>query len=424
MRKPFCNAACLRRIRQANLLWNSLDNFLRIISLDGNKSVRVTMKTIFWIAGENSGDLHAGHVMAEMNARFGKYRHVGIGGPRMREQGFHSYYPFQQFNVMGFVEVFKHLRFFLKVEKDIRRRLTDDPPDLVILVDYPGFNMRIARIADDLGIPVLWYISPQFWAWKHNRVFDLKSYTRHVACILPFEKDLLDINRVNCSYVGHPIAEEITLELNREDFARFFGLDPDKTWVGFVPGSRDMEIERLLPVYAAASRMFDHTKCQVLVSKAHSVNNKLFLDLLRLHGGDDLHVIDGHRYEMMKYCRALAVTSGTATLEAAYLGTPTVIVYKTSRISYELGKRYIRIKRIGLPNIVLEEDVLPELIQQQATPGAIYRTLLNLLEDSPERRAIERKLADIHRMLGEKQASKEVANLAENLLESRMYVSL
>ncbi|MCD4828020.1 MAG: lipid-A-disaccharide synthase [Candidatus Cloacimonetes bacterium] len=382
------------------------------------------MKTIFWLAGETSGDLHASEVIAELTRRFGKYRHIGIGGPRMKERGLEQLYPFNRFNVMGFTEVIKHLRFFMKVEKRIRKLLRQELPDLVVLVDYPGFNLRIARIADDEGIPVLYYICPQFWAWNHKRVHQLKDYTRHVACILPFEKDLLDIHRINATYVGHPIAEEVNIELGREGFAEAHGLDPDMQWIGFLPGSRDMEIERLLPLYLEASRYFDRTRYQLLISKSHSVSNKLFFDMIEQYDAGHVHIIGGNTYEMMKYCRALACTSGTATLEAAYIGTPAVIVYKASKLTYFVAKRYVGIERIGLPNIVLGENVLPELIQDAATPGALYQRMLFLLEDGPERERIIAKLGELHEMLGGKHASSEVADLMEKLLESRLYVSL
>ena len=382
------------------------------------------MKTIFWSAGENSGDLHGSRVMMELKRRYSKHRHVGIGGPRMKEQGLEQMFPFSRFNVMGFTEVAKHLRFFMKVEKEVKQLFESDPPDLVVLVDYPGFNLRVAKMADDEGIPVLYYICPQFWAWKHDRVHQLKDYTRHVACIMPFEKDLLDIHRINCSFVGHPIAEEIQLEMSREEFAKFNDLDPEKQWIGFLPGSRNMEIERLLPLYLETAGYFDRTKYELLLSKSHSVDDKLFYGLVKQYNADYLHIIGANTYEMMKYCRALACTSGTATLESAYLGTPSVIVYKTTKLSYIIAKRYVGIKRIGLPNIVLSEDILPELIQNDATPNSLFQRLRFLLEDSPERDRIMRKLGNLQQELGEKSASGEVADLIENLLETRFYVSV
>jgi lipid-A-disaccharide synthase len=174
--------------------------------------------------------------MNHLNKEIPYIRHTGIGGSRMKAEGLKQLFPFERFAVMGFIEVLKHLRFFLQVEKAIKKQFRNEKPDLVILVDYPGLNLRIAKLACDFAIPVLYFIVPQFWAWKHNRVYQLKDYTRQIACILPFEEELLRIHNINATYVGHPIAEEINFELDRDGFARFYGLDPKKSWIGFDPG--------------------------------------------------------------------------------------------------------------------------------------------------------------------------------------------
>jgi lipid-A-disaccharide synthase len=374
------------------------------------------MKNVFWIAGEGSGDLHAANVIRALRERGYEAQHAGIGGPRMEAEGFISLFPFERFAVMGFAEVVKHLRFFLKVRKEIKRRFNDEEPDLVVLVDYPGLNLQVAKMADDLSIPVLYYICPQFWAWKHERVYKLRDYTRHVACILPFEKDLLDIHRINSSYVGHPIAEEITISLSREEFALKYGLDPSRKWIGFLPGSRQMEFEKMMPAYIEAMKRLDTSKYEFLISKAPAFSTKAFYDLLKRHQLQHAFVIGGDAYHLMKHSDVLAVTSGTASLEAAYLGTPMAICYRTSMISYEIGKRLVRIKRIGLPNIVLDENVVPELIQHDATGKRIARTLERLLQPHEQER-IRTRLTDLHALLGAKSASREVAELVEHILK-------
>ncbi|MCB5223551.1 MAG: lipid-A-disaccharide synthase [Candidatus Cloacimonadaceae bacterium] len=371
---------------------------------------------IFWLAGENSGDLHASLVMETLNKDMPNLRHSGIGGARMQAFGLKPLMPFTRFNVMGFLEVAEHLGFFLKAEREIKSFLKKEKPDLAILVDYPGFNLRIAKIADELRIPVLYFICPQFWAWKHGRVRKLRGSVRHVACILPFEKELLDIHNVTSSYVGHPIAEEISYELDREGFARFFGLVPKSRWLGFFPGSRDNEVQKMLPIYLDAARELASQGFQILISKANSVSHQLFVELMEKHGFEGLAVIDGYRHEMMKYCELLVCTSGTATLEAGFIGTPLLICYKTSRISYWIGRHFVRIERIGLPNIILEKDLLPELVQNDCQAKTITREALALLDDPERMKMIRENLLTLRESLSEPKTSQEMLRVVKQLL--------
>nr|MDK2850769.1 lipid-A-disaccharide synthase [Candidatus Cloacimonadota bacterium] len=374
--------------------------------------------SIFWLAGESSGDMHCELIMKAL-ARDGKrYHHVGIGGPRMQAQGLKPLFDFDRFSVMGFVEVIRHLAFFAKVERRIKQYFEQDKPDLVILADYPGLNLRIAAIADDMRIPVLYYIAPQFWAWKHERVFKLKANVRHTACILPFEEDLLSIHNINCSYVGHPISEEIHHELDREAFARFYNLNINKKWLGFFPGSRNSEVKKMLPVFLKAASKWDVEEYEILVSKSHSVSHQLFLDMVSQSGLQNLNIIDGYNYDMMKHCVALVCTSGTVTLEAAYVGTPSVICYKANPISYQIGKHLIRVSRIGLPNIILDNDVLPELVQNDMNPDNIYKQVNDLLPPNPRRDVVLLELRKLHAMLSDKRPSEEVPKIISHLLDT------
>lgn len=376
-----------------------------------------TSKKIFWLAGENSGDLHASQVMHKLNDEIPYIRHIGIGGNRMKAEGLTQLFPFERFAVMGFVEVLKHIFFFLKVEITIKKIFKSEKPDLVILVDYPGLNLRIAKIADDLGIDVLYFIVPQFWAWKHQRVYKLRDYTRQVACILPFELELLNIHNIKSTYVGHPIAEEIKFELDRNSFARFFGLNPDKKWIGFFPGSRNNEVERLLKIYLETINHFDSDEYQFLFSKARSVSHNLYTHILSNYSKKHPYVIDGYNYEMMKYCEFLVIKSGTSTLEAAYIGTPTVIVYVANRLSYEIGKRFVRINKIGLPNLILEKDVLPELIQDDVNPQKIVEQIVRFTSDADLVSTTKAELRKIHDLLGDRITSKETVKIIREMLK-------
>ncbi len=386
--------------------------------------IELDKKKIFWIAGERSGDLHASNVLKTLKKSLYDYYNLGIGGPLMQKQGLKPLFPFNRFAVMGFVEVLKHLKFFLKVEKRIQWEFENNPPDLVVLVDYPGFNMRIARMADNLGIPVLYYVSPQFWAWKHKRVHQLKDYTRHVAVILPFEKELLDIHRVNCTYVGHPIAEEISIDNTREQFARAHNLDMGKKWLGFFPGSREIEVSKMLPPFLNAIKLFDPNEYEFLISTTSNIGTETYLDMTRQANLRNFHLIEKGNYSMMAHCDFLVVTSGTATIETAFIGTPFIIVYKTSWLSYELGKRLVKIKRIGLPNIILEDDVIPELIQGDVNGKTIHQHIMRYMNDETLYRQMRERLREIHKLLGEKEASVETARIALNLLQDPSWIDV
>lgn len=373
---------------------------------------------IFWLAGESSGDLHCELIMKALAKDGLRYEHVGIGGPKMQAQGLRALFPFERFAVMGFVEVLAHLPFFLKVERRIRRLFKEEKPDIAILADYPGLNLRIAHLADEYRIPVLYYICPQFWAWKHERVFKLKMSTKHVACILPFEEEMLNIHNVTNSFVGHPIVEEIEYMGDRQHFARFFDLDPEKKWIGYMPGSRNSEIQKMLPVFLESAKAWDAKEYEILISKSHGVEHLRFMNIIEKTKLPNLHIIDGYTYDMMRSCEALVCTSGTVTLEAAYVGTPAVICYKANPISYLIGKHFIRVSHIGLPNIILDEKVLPELIQKDVTPKNINSELNKLMHDAVQRESILQKLYNIRAMLSSKRPSVEIPKIIEHLLET------
>ncbi len=374
--------------------------------------------TIFWLAGESSGDLHCELIMKALAKDGKRYRHVGIGGPKMQAQGLSPLFDFERFAVMGFVEVIRHLGFFMKVQRRIKHFFEDQKPDLVILADYPGLNLRVAAMADEQRIPVLYYIAPQFWAWKHERVFKLKANVKFTACILPFEEDLLSIHNVTSSYVGHPIAEEIEHKLDHDTFAKFFHLNKNKIWLGFFPGSRNSEVKRMLPVFLEAARKWPSEEYEILISKSHNVNHQLFMDLVSDTGMRNLNIIDGYTYDMMKHCETLVCTSGTVTLESAYVGTASVICYKTNPISYLIGRQLVRVSHIGLPNIILDNDVLPELVQGDVKPDKIYSAVNALLPGSPRYDVVQLELRKLRAVLSDKKPSEEMPKIISQLLET------
>ncbi len=374
-------------------------------------------RKIFWLVGEKSGDLHASGVLNYCRQQHPDWEHFGVGGRLMEAQGFRSLFPFARFNVMGFLEVIRHLSFFAQVEKDIGKILQRESPDAVVLVDYPGLNMRIARLAKNMKIKVLYYICPQFWAWKKHRIFQLRDYSDVIGYILPFEGDYFADSKIKATYTGHPISEEIIVKSSRAEFANEFELDADKKWITFFPGSRDTEIRNLLPVYLKAMGLLLPEGYQFLLSRADTVSLKLFDSILPEYPVEGLKIIEGRNYELMAHSDFVCAKSGTTTLETAYSGTPFIICYKTSWFSYYLGRLLVKIKWIGLPNIILNDSVIPEFIQQQANPEAISSRIRYFLQNPGEYRQMKQKLEKLHQMLGKKSASEEVTHLLEDMVK-------
>ncbi|MEA2095814.1 MAG: lipid-A-disaccharide synthase [Candidatus Cloacimonadota bacterium] len=372
-------------------------------------------KRIFWIAGENSGDLHASIVLKKLNKQYSNIENFGIGGEKMKSHGFRAIYPFERFSVMGFIEVVKHLAFFAGVERHIKDIFKNDPPDLVILVDYPGLNMRIAKLAKSYNISVLYFIVPQFWAWKYKRIFKLQKYTDHIAYILPFEGKHFSKHNIAASFVGHPISEEISIKLSKEQFAQKYDLDENKEWLGFLPGSRNAELKNMLPEFVNAIEKFDCNKYEFLISQASSVSTNLFQQIIN-KTDKNIIIVRDMNYEIMKHCNFLTVTSGTATIETAYLGTPFIIVYKTSNSSYQIGKRFIKINKIGLPNIVIEKNIVPELIQDDVNGKNIHAKITDILSNEKKYNKISEELKELHDILGSKTPSTEVADIIGEMI--------
>ena len=366
--------------------------------------------------GEKSGDLHTSHVMEQLKKTMPETQHAGIGGPLMQSQGLKALFPFEKFLIMGFAEVLKHIPFIMKVESSIKQYLAKNKPDLVVLVDYPGLNLRVAEMASKMGFKVFYFICPQFWAWKHYRVLKLQKYCHHVACILPFEKEMLDKYNINSTYVGHPVTEEIEYKLDKKEFAEKFNLDINKKWIAFFPGSRANEVQSLLPIYIETIKRLKKLKpdYEFLISKANSVSDKLFAS--KAFTEAEFTVIEGYSYEMMKYSDFLTVKSGTSTIEVASIVTPFAIVYKANYLSYKLAKKIIKVKFIGLPNIIFDKPIIPELIQKDVNPDKIIETILFFMDNEKEYSQMSEDFKDLHNILGHESASKQVSGLINKIL--------
>lgn len=381
------------------------------VRVSGTASSERRNPTIFISAGEESGDLHGAALARALRERFPDARLIGLGGARMQAEGVQTLAGLDELAVMGFVEVLKHLPFFVGLRKRVFAALAAERVDLVIPIDYPGFNLRLARHAKASGIPVLYYIAPQVWAWHKSRVRDLARDADEVAVVLPFEEDFLRRGGVNARFVGHPLLDRAAPDLPRDAWARAKGLDPHRPILALFPGSRAQEVRRHLELFqSAADRIVARRPdAQPVVGVPRGIDRGLYAGvrypLVESAGG------------LLAYATAAIAKSGTTTLEAGLALTPLVVVYRMNAASYALARRVVKVPHIALANLIAEERVAPEFVQDAATPEALADAVLPLLDaESDARRKMVAGLARVRERLGGPGASRRVAELAGELL--------
>ncbi len=370
--------------------------------------------TVLLLAGEASGDHHGAGVARALRAALPGARLTGLGGPAMAAEGVELLAGLDQLAVMGFVEVVRHLAFFRSLERRIQALLDSGEVDLVLPIDYPGLNLRIAREAHARGLPVLYYISPQVWAWRAGRASRLAEYSDAVAVILPFEARMLEEAGARATFVGHPLLERPDDVPDRASFCARWQLDAARPLLALLPGSRRQEIERHLDLFlAAAARVREaHPDVQPVVARASSVP---YARLAR----NDIRVVEDTR-ALLRHARAGLVKSGTSTLEAALEGMPFVMAYRTHPLSYEIARRVVRVDHVALANLVAGERVVTELLQGEATPARLASEVLPLLDEGSDARARQIEgFGRIRGALGTPGASARVAEMAVRLLEAR-----
>ncbi|ARM30315.1 lipid-A-disaccharide synthase [Prosthecochloris sp. HL-130-GSB] len=341
---------------------------------------------LFVLAGEVSGDLHASAVIGQLMQRYPGLEVFGTGGERMRQLGARLLYDTRQLSVMGFVEVLRHGLFLRRVVRELKQEIVRQKPDVALLVDYPAMNLIMARFLHEQGVPVIYYISPKVWAWKEGRVRKMKRSIDRLLVIFRFEVDFFARRGMQAEYVGNPVAEEleqVVLPL-REDFFHAHSIQPGSSVIGLLPGSRRQEIEMIYPRMLEAAGIIAAERPSVfLLGTAPGIDDALY-GAGAVPGG--CRIIRCSACEVMKYSDAALVTSGTATLEALCFGLPMVVVYRTGKLNYMIGKRLVRLHNISLANIVAlgpdsDRQIVPELLQEEVTGCRMAGEVLRILED-------------------------------------------
>ena len=357
-------------------------------------------------AGEASGDLHASNLMKALK-NFDNYAEFRfIGGDLMKEQGGTLVRHFKDTAYMGFLDVFMHLPAILKNIKFVKKDILDYKPDVIILVDYPGFNLRIAEFAHNAGLKVYYYISPKIWAWKQSRVHKIKVFVDKMFIIFPFEKDFYKKYDYEVEYVGNPILDAIDTE--KKDiygFKKKYNLN-DKKIIALLPGSRKREIQHNFPVMLKVAEQFPDY--QFVVAAAPSLEKEIFFKYIK---DKDVKLIYNNTYEILKYSEAALVTSGTATLETAVLNIPELVCYKGDNLSYHIAKHLVKVDYISLVNLVMHNEIIKEFIQYDMTVKNITEELKLIIEDNVYRNTMLLNFAKLREILGGKGASDRTAEI-------------
>ncbi len=374
-------------------------------------------RNIVIIAGETSGDAHGAHLVRAMKKRDESLFFVGIGGERLKAEGVDIIMDAAELSVVGITEVFSKISKVLQGIGEVKRIMRERRPELIILIDFPDFNLLMARYAKKRNIPVLYYISPQIWAWRSGRIKQIKKYVDRMAVILPFEAAYYRNQGVSVNFVGHPLLDYY--EDSGENAQKQPGSPPV---IGILPGSRRSEIEKNLPVMLAAVSLLQRRfpEMQFLISLAPSIDRQWVQSFITPYTGTcRIELVAQGVAKIFEKADLIVAASGTVTLEIAMHGIPMVIVYRISPVSFMLGRALINVSHIGLVNLIAGEPVAPELIQEQANPKRIAAAVSQMIENPEETERIREKLRSVRARLGQPGASEKTADIAMSMLEPR-----
>ncbi len=371
-------------------------------------------KSVVMVAGEASGDLHGAHVIQALKKCHGDIFICGAGSSAMKAAGAKLVVDANELSVMGFTAIFAKAPQILKALSRLKKLLATLRPDLLILIDFPDFNLHLAASAKKLGIPVLYYISPTVWAWRANRIHKIKQRVDHMAVILPFEKTIYEKHNVPVSFVGHPLLDSMADQPATSAIASI----TDRPTIGLLPGSREDEVRRLLPnmLQAACILQQKNPYAHFVISCAPSIEMHLIEDIAARYDLKKMEVVNEHVSTLFPRCCLSIVASGTASLEAALYGMPNIIVYSVSPFSYWLGSLLVDVPHIGLANLIANRRIIPELVQDDVTPEKIADIANGLLTDSRAYKEMCDELIKVRQRLGQAGASARVAEIACRLM--------
>lgn len=375
------------------------------------------------IAGEASGDLLGASLIKALKERRSAMEFAGVGGGRMSAQGFRSICPMDWLSVNGYVEVLRRLPKLLRLRRQLIKQLLEEKPDVVIGIDAPDFNLVLEKACKKAGIPTIHYVSPSVWAWRRERIYTVQKSADHVLCLFPIEPPLYDAIGMPASFIGHPLADQISITINRDEMRQSLNLPLQAPILAMLPGSRQSEIQSMGPILLDTVRRLLESlpELRVLVPLSTRETHELFQSLLYKHEATDLPItlMYGHAQDAMAAANVVLVKSGTSTLEAALMKRPMVITYKVAKFTAWLMKRKAYLPWVGLPNILANQGLVPELIQEDATPEKLAKAVLYWFENKAATSALEEHFIEMHQTLKQNAAQKAADVVMQFLRKGR-----
>ena len=375
-------------------------------------------RKVLLIAGEASGDMHGANLVLELKKQDPSIALYGVGSKRMQEAGVRMLADASELSVVGITEALTHIGAIYRVYATLKRFLKHERPDLLVLIDFPDFNIMLGKAARKLGIPVLYYISPQVWAWRKGRIKTIARLVKAMIVVFPFEVPLYEKAGVDVRFLGHPLMDVVGSDFTQPEARRMLGLDVARRTIALLPGSRKTELMSLLPDMLAAAKILStrFKDLQFILPVAPTVDQGFVRGFVE-RGGVIVRMVEGKVYDALRASDAAIVTSGTATLETGLMAVPMVIVYRISALTYYLLTKLVSgVKHVGLVNIVAEKRLVPELIQREATPRNMADAVTKMLDDTEYCRRIREGLAEVRMRLGEAGASARAASVVRELL--------
>ena len=377
----------------------------------------MTSKQFLLVAGEASGDMYGAQVARALRRRFKGSRVFGLWGERMREAGVESVADIAHTSVVGPFEAVSHIGALYRIFRKLSRLVEDDPPSAAVLIDFPDFNLRLAGRLKALGVPVIYYISPQVWAWRPGRVRQIREVVDKMLVILPFEEEIYQRAGIDVEFVGHPLLDTVRPRMTRGAFLAKHRLKNNGHLVALLPGSRRKELRYMLPTLCLAADLIlaEKPDTQFVLPVASGLSTEFVQGFL---GARPIKLVGNDTYDAIRYSRAAIVASGTATLETALLGTPEVIVYRIGRATWLLGKVLLKVRMFGLVNIILGAEVVPELYQDRMTPENVAKVTLKLMDDVWTQSEIRGNYEKLRRNLGTGNVAEKVADAVAAVVSS------